>query len=163
MRFFLLHISHSLGELLPIRLVGGTTNLEGRVEIYYNNTWGTICDDYWDLRDARVACRQLGFIDALSAERFAHFGEGQGMYLVCMCNCMDICVIGLSQVKSGWMTFPVLVLRRHSLNVPVVDWDSTTAVTLKMLGWCVQVSLMFADAGIMIVGTYVCLEATHFL
>lgn len=68
---------------------------------------------------------------------------------------MDICVIGLSQVQSGWMTFPVLVLRRLSLNVPVVDWGSTTAVTLKMLGWCAQVSLMFADAGIIIVGTYV--------
>lgn len=85
MRFSLLYISYSLGELLPIRLVGGTTNLEGRVEIYYNNTWGTICDDFWDLRDGRVACRQLGFVDVLRVEAFGHFGEGEGLYLVHIC------------------------------------------------------------------------------
>ena len=45
-----------------IRLVGGTTIYEGRMEVCWNETWGTVCDDYWSSADAIVACRQLGFL-----------------------------------------------------------------------------------------------------
>ena len=44
-----------------IRLVGGGTLHEGRVEICYQNSWGTICDNHWDTREAMVVCRQLNF------------------------------------------------------------------------------------------------------
>ena len=44
-----------------IRLNGSSYATYGRVEICMNGSWGTICDDFWDDRDASVICRQLGF------------------------------------------------------------------------------------------------------
>lgn len=44
-----------------VQLVGGTGRHEGRVEVCFNETWGTICDDGWGVADAQVVCRQLGY------------------------------------------------------------------------------------------------------
>ena len=41
----------------PIRLVNGLNNTQGCVEVYYNNEWGTICDDHWTVNEARVICQ----------------------------------------------------------------------------------------------------------
>ena len=66
-------------ETGDIRLVGGQTNLEGRVEICVNETWGTVCDQMWNDLDANVACRQLGFQPADATPIYdAGFGAGAG-------------------------------------------------------------------------------------
>ena len=74
-----------------VRLVGGTTPLEGRVEIFVLGQWGTVCTSahyyyyyryiygyYWDLADATVVCHQLGYLRAVRAPVSATFGVGSG-------------------------------------------------------------------------------------
>ncbi|XP_021238830.1 deleted in malignant brain tumors 1 protein-like, partial [Numida meleagris] len=61
-----------------LRLAGGPGRCTGRVEVYSEGTWGTICQDTWTLQDATVVCRQLGCGWALEAPSSERFGPGSG-------------------------------------------------------------------------------------
>ncbi len=74
-------ISHALnapGVDGDVRLIDGSVASEGRVEIFHDGQWGTVCDDSWDINDANVVCRQISYSAATTAWQSAHFGQGSG-------------------------------------------------------------------------------------
>ena len=71
-----------------MRLADGVRKGEGRVEIFHDGYWGTVCDDYWDIKDAQVVCRELGYHDAVAAPKEAHFGEGNGHIWLSDVHCL---------------------------------------------------------------------------
>ena len=61
---------------MQVRLVNGSNDREGRVEVFYNGEWGTVCNDHFDIRDAEVICQMMGFPGAVSADVDGRFGAG---------------------------------------------------------------------------------------
>ena len=75
-----------------VRLAGGGVG-EGRVEVLYDGVWGTVCDDDWDLDDANVVCKELGFGKAKEATKHSSFGRGKSVFrdinvIACLTKCM---------------------------------------------------------------------------
>ena len=60
------------------RLFTTYTAYEGRVEVYYNGEWGTVCDNGWDYNDAEVVCRELGYGSTINNTGEAFYGQGSG-------------------------------------------------------------------------------------
>ena len=89
---------------VSVRLRGGARSSEGRVEIQYNGAWGTVCDDSWDINDASVVCKMLGFGGAQAAPGSASFGQGSGTIWLDDVNC-NVGQLNIAQCSHrGWGT-----------------------------------------------------------
>jgi hypothetical protein len=58
-----------------VRLVGGNKKNQGLVQVFYASTWGSVCDSNWNIYDAHVVCRQMGYVKALSARTGLQYGN----------------------------------------------------------------------------------------
>ena len=75
--YFLPFFASSTG--IPVRLQGSSSsNGTGRVEVYHEGEWGTICDDNWSIKNAHVVCRQLGYLYAVRVLPISQVPDGSG-------------------------------------------------------------------------------------
>ena len=71
--------------------MGGSNQYSGRVEVYVQDQWGTICDDLWNQLDAEVVCRQLGFsASGAVATGLAVYGQGTGPIVLDNVQCSGL-------------------------------------------------------------------------
>lgn len=71
----------------PLRLVNGTDRCSGRVEIWHDGQWGTVCDDDWDIKDAKVVCRAMDCGTPQMATTSSFYGQGEGVIWLDDVNC----------------------------------------------------------------------------
>lgn len=92
-----------------IRLIGGSSSSEGTVLVFHDNKWGSICDNNWDIRDAHVVCRQLGYPRALQYVHGSRFGRGRRRVWLTDVYCRGSEPNISACWNPGWGTF----YRRH--------------------------------------------------
>ena len=88
-----------------VHLVNGASKYEGRVKVYHNGEWGSVCGDGWDLNDAQVVCSELGLGNAISATVRTFYGQGSGRIWLNNVECVGTEITIGNCSHSGWGIF----------------------------------------------------------
>ncbi|XP_022096110.1 deleted in malignant brain tumors 1 protein-like [Acanthaster planci] len=111
---------HPFAKTYEARLSDGPYPNQGRLELFYDGAWGTVCDDEWDFKDAEVVCRQLGFLSAVvplnGKETSSLYGSGEGEIILYEVGC-DGTEDSIIKCK---LSYPYYVLCDHSEDAGVV-------------------------------------------
>ncbi|XP_078463150.1 uncharacterized protein LOC144727887 [Lampetra planeri] len=126
-----------------IRLAGGGSSCQGRVEVFYGGTWGTVCDDIWNLQHAQVVCRQLGCGSAVAALSVAYFGPGSGQIWLDNVQCFgDEPELSSCQHPSwgfhdcGHQEDASVICSQESPSLPSTTAETTEYSTSTTPDWC---------------------------
>ncbi|XP_071956592.1 scavenger receptor cysteine-rich domain superfamily protein-like [Antedon mediterranea] len=110
-----------------VRLVDGTNKSivsEGRVDVYLDGQWGTICDDGWDIFDANIVCVQLGFDSARSVQSINAYPSGEHLPI----HLKDVFCIGYEDNLSS------CEFRRRNLKCEHSEDSALVCNTLRLRG-----------------------------
>ena len=142
--FFFLTTNRVAGTFL--RLAGGNWKGEGRVEIFHSGAWGTVCDNSWDIKDAQVVCRELGFSGAISAPTRARFGAGSGPIWLTYVRCLGTESSIENCQHSGWNNAKYC----HHYRDASVICSRTLSMSIKTyILYCLKVTINLSYATVL--------------
>ena len=116
--------------MIAVRLEGNLSSHEarGRVEVFYNGQWGTICDHYWDINAAGVVCRQVGYNYAVRALRGYEVPDGTGQIWLDDVGCTGSEQSLINCTHNGWGSHNC----RHRNDAGVECSSTGKFLTLRM-------------------------------
>ena len=88
--------------VVPVRLFNGDNSTSGRVEMFINGQWGTVCDDLWTTGSSTVVCKQLGLGNT---GVLTHYGKGPINYPIHLddvrCNGSEANILACPHLQLG--------------------------------------------------------------
>ncbi|XP_013420480.1 neurotrypsin-like [Lingula anatina] len=125
-----------------LKLEGGKLPNEGRVEVFYNGEWGTICDDNFGMTEADIICRELGFRGAAGTRANGYYGQGSGRIWIDELKCTGNEYNIMECTRNPWGTndcshaedVGVICQTKNLIVAPVANVVTTTTLAPKVCG-----------------------------